>query len=93
MILNILNMSIWSLTFYICVNLVIVAKWWMKNAEETNGFIKIILNCDVAPTQGKKIPMKIVRLIWFKSKLKSLTQNHQNPLPTHTHTHPPYSSA
>jgi hypothetical protein len=65
----------------------------MKNAEETNGFIKIILNCDVAPTQGKKIPMKIVRLIWFKSKLKSLTQNHQNPLPTHTHTHPPYSSA
>ncbi len=82
MILNVLNMSIWSSTFYLYVNLVIVVKWWMENADETNSLIKIILICDVMPTQGKKkVPVKIVRLILFKS----LTHNHHNcypPTPT-----------
>ena len=52
MVLNLLIVSIWSLTFHFCVNLIIVVKWSIENADVTNGFIQIITNVDV--NLGKK---------------------------------------
>ena len=39
--------SNWSLTFESYVKMIIAIKWWMKNIDMTNSFIKIIINGDM----------------------------------------------
>ena len=73
LVFNILNVLNWPLTFYYCAFLVFYVKWWMKNIDVTNDFIKIIINVDMTcQLKEKKSWIKrhshVTHLsyIWFK---------------------------
>ena len=79
MILNLSYVSIWSSNFYLCVKMVFVVKWWIKNVDVPYSFIKIIKNVDMEYQLKKKKRKKktIGSFFFFFLLSKSFFTNHK----------------
>ena len=45
LVINLLNVLIWSLTFWYCAKMVSAVKCWMENIDVANGKINILFLC------------------------------------------------